>query len=106
MTESDKNALMKNFEFAKDFWKVVGELSTTMFVCGIARAVLPPQVNLIVKGGALIGGFLLSGIANQKVDQFIDEAGDDLVKFVEETHDEIKRCVDVIQDKDIEEEKS
>lgn len=88
--------------------KTVGYLicggGAEMFINGICRAILPPGVNAIVKGGVLLGGLLVGGCLGNVLSADLNKSIDETVEFCDDTISEIKRCVDVIQDKDEKEE--
>lgn len=83
--------------------KVIGELvssgSAQALACGICAALLPPGVNVIAKGGVMLGGLLFGGFVGDKLNDYVSDQIDTMVKNIDDTVSEIKRCVDVIQDK-------
>lgn len=74
--------------------------------CGLMRAVLPPGVHAVVKGGMFLGGYMISGLLAGKVsnakDQAIDAAADEFEKKVSK----IKHDLDVIREKQTNENES
>lgn len=98
---------MKGKEQILEGIKIVSEFvvySCTGGACvGLMRAVLPPGVNAIVKGGMLLGGMLVSNLVADKVsdstDKQIDEAADKFGK----KFSQVKHDLDVIREKDEEE---
>lgn len=79
--------------------KLVSGCSSQALICGICRAVLPPQVNIAVKGIVLLGGLLVGGFVGEHVEGYVEKTIDDAVNGLDETAQEVKRCVDVIRDK-------
>lgn len=83
--------------------KAIGEFvssgSAQALACGICAALLPPGVNVIAKGGVMLGGLLLGGFVGDKLNDYVSDQIDTMVKNIDDTVSEIKRCVDVIQDK-------
>lgn len=83
--------------------KAIGELVSSggaqALACGICAALLPPGVNVIAKGGVMLGGLLLGGFVGDKLNDYVSDQIDTMVKNIDDTVSEIKRCVDVIQDK-------
>ena len=92
----------KALEVVKDGVKFVIYSSTGALGCGIMRALVPPGVNAIVKGGMLLGGFFLSEFMSDKISEHADKQIDGIVDNVKESIDQAKRDLDVLQDKDIE----
>lgn len=78
----DKEKLV---ELAKDTGKLVSSCSTQMLICGITRAVLPPQVGLLVKSGALVGGLLLGGFVSSQMEGFVEDKVDAAFDEFDET---------------------
>ena len=96
----------KVVEVAKTIGSIVCSGGAEAFICGIGRAILPPGVNAIVKGGMLVGGLLIGGYLGDKASEYVDGSIDKTVKECEDTAKEIKRCLDVLQDKDEEPEQT
>lgn len=71
--------------FTKEAGKLVSSCSIQMLVCGITRAVLPSQVGLFIKGGALIGGLLLGGFVSNQMEGFVEDKVDEAFQEFDET---------------------
>lgn len=78
---------------------LVSSAGAQALACGLCRLVLPPGVHVIAKGGFMLGGLLLGGFIGEKLNAYMDEQIDQAVKNIEDTTSEVKRCLDVIQDK-------
>ena len=83
----------------KAIGEVVSSGSAEALACGICAALLPPGVNVIAKGGVMLGGLLLGGFVGDKLNDYVSDQIDATVKNIDDTVSEIKRCIDVIQDK-------
>ena len=92
----------KAIRLVKNGTKVVGGVCIEMMSCGVLRAVLPPGVGLVVQTGALVGGLLLGGMLNEKMEPYVDRTIDETIDGYNQMASEVKRCLDVIQDKDLE----
>lgn len=97
MAKIDKEQVIKKI---KACGQLVGQWGSEALACGICRAVLPPQVNVVVQGAVLIGGLLLGGFVGEHVGNYVEKTIDETVKEIDDTVAEAKRCVDVIRDKD------
>lgn len=68
--------------------KAVGNLiaggSTFMLIDGVMGAIMPPQVNAIVRFGMFVGSSLLSGCVGSRVCKYVDDSIDAAVQNVEE----------------------
>lgn len=91
-----KEAVLEFVKTAADF---VVYSSTGGACVGLMRAVLPPGVNAVVKGGMLLGGMLVSSLVASKVseatDQCIDKSTEEFGKKVSK----MKHDLDVIREK-------
>ena len=83
---------------AKAIGGLVSEGSSMMLVCGLARAVLPPQVNVVVKCGVLLGGYMLGGFLGKQVGNYISDEIDETVKTTDEVKAEYMRQLNVLLD--------
>ena len=57
-----------------------------IMIGGIVAAVIPPQVSVIYKIAAYIGGLMVTWYAGEKMDEFVDKKLDE----TEEVIDEVK----------------
>lgn len=80
--------------------ELVSSCGAQALACGVCRAILPPGLSIVVKGGVMLGGLILGSFVGDKLNDYVDEQIDSAVKNVDDTISEVKRCVDVIQDKD------
>ena len=81
--------------------KLVAEIVSTegaqMLACGLCRLVLPPQVNIVVKGGMLVGGWLLGGCLGEHMKGYLNRQIDDVAEYVEESVKKVKEDIAIIQ---------
>lgn len=78
----------------KEILTCAGSSSVFMLVGGIVTAVMPPQVGLLYKGAAYIGGLVLSMVAADPIGDVIDrkfEEGKILI-------DQAKECVNTLKE--------
>lgn len=87
---------MKVKETIRDAVKLVTTGSVQMMIGGIVAAVMPPQVSVLYKVGAYIGGLVLAGYAGEKLDPYVDKKLDE----VEEIIDDAKRVISEKNEKD------
>lgn len=99
MAKFNKEKVVNGLKATGEF---VSSAGAQALACGIVRAILPPGVNVVVQGGVLLGGLLLGGFVGDKLADYTSEQIDTSVQYVEDTVSEVKRCLDVIQDKDLE----
>ena len=83
--------------FAKDAGKFVGECSSQALICGIARALLPPQVSIVVQGASLVGGLLVGGFIGKQMNGYVEDKVDETVKKIDETKKNFKTVKDDIE---------
>lgn len=72
---------------------------------GLMRAVLPPGVGIVVKGGMFLGGMLIGGFVADKVTDSTEKQIDETAEMFEEKIAQIKHDLDVIREKENEETK-
>lgn len=81
--------------------KLVAEIVSTegaqMLACGLCRLVLPPQVNIVVKGGMLVGGWLLGGCLGEHMKGYLNRQIDDVAEYVDESVKRVKEDIAIIQ---------
>lgn len=81
--------------------KLVGEIvsmeGAQMLACGLCRLVLPPQVNVVVKGGMLVGGWLLGGCLGEHMKGYLNRQIDDVADYVEENVKKVKEDIAILQ---------
>lgn len=81
--------------------KVIGEIASSSgaqaLACGICRAILPPGVNVVVKGGVLFGGLLLGGCIGEHLNDYMNRQIDSVVDIYDETAERIKEDIATIQ---------
>lgn len=81
--------------------KLIAEIVSTegaqMLACGLCRLVLPPQVNAVVKGGMLVGGWLLGGCLGEHMKGYLNRQIDDVAEYVEESVKRVKENIAIIQ---------
>ena len=86
--------------------KKVGEIASSYgayaLTCGVVRAIIPPGVNAVVQAGICVGGLILSGFVGDKLTGYVNDKIDETVKEVNDISEEVKRCLDIIKDKDLE----
>lgn len=90
--------------------KLVAEIVSTegaqMLACGLCRLVLPPQVNIVVKGGMLVGGWLLGGCLGEHMKGYLNRQIDDVAEYVEDSVKRVKEDIAIIQKESEETEKT
>lgn len=84
----------------KEVGKLAGTGTCQALICGIARAILPPQVNIVVQGAMLAGGLLVGGFVGECMNGYIEDKIDSTIENAEETVKEQKENIDQIK-KDI-----
>ena len=93
-----------NKEAAVNTVKKVGAIASSTgsvaLICGVARAILPPGVNVIVSGAITLGGTILGGFIGDQLTDYVDKQIDTMIEEGKETVKQIKHDLDVIQDKD------
>lgn len=81
--------------------KLVAEIVSTegaqMLACGLCRLVLPPQVNIVIKGGMLVGGWLLGGCLGEHMKGYLNRQIDDVAEYVDESVKRVKEDIAIIQ---------
>lgn len=81
--------------------KLVAEIVSTegaqMLACGLCRLVLPPQVNIVIKGGMLVGGWMLGGCLGEHMKGYLNRQIDDVVEYVDESVKRVKEDIAIIQ---------
>lgn len=94
----------------KDVGKLVSSCSTQMLICGVARAVLPTKVGLLVKGGTLIGSLLLGGFVGSQMESYVEDKVDEAFQEFDETRqsfhaakDDINRLKELMKEESKEE---
>ena len=90
-------------DIVKGIGGFVGSAGSQALVCGVIGAILPPGVGLVTKGAMLVGGWMLGDFVGAKLSDHVNQQIDEVYEDVNDLRKEVKRCLDVIQDKDIEE---
>ena len=104
MTEKTKKVFVGVAKAGIEVTKFVGELTIPILTCGVARAILPPGVNAVIQGGALVGGLLLGAVGADRVDKFLDESIESTIENAKDKAERVKRDIDILRDNDIKEE--
>lgn len=82
---------------------IVGDYSTMMTVCGVVRAVLPPQASAVVQGVSLVGGLLLGSMLSGHVVKHVENCVDETVERIEDAKEQIERNIKILRDEDLKE---
>ena len=57
--------------------------SISMVIGGIVVAVIPPQVSILYKAAAFVGGTMVAWFTGDKLEGFVDEKMDDIYDVVD-----------------------
>ena len=101
--ETNKSKKEKVIEKVKQAAEIVGSCGAYAFTCGVVRAIIPPGVNAIAQAGICVGGLILSGFVGDKLSDYMGDKIDQTAKEINDYVEEVKRCLDIITDKDLEE---
>lgn len=82
----------------KEIGAFANEWGAQSLACALCRVVLPPQVNLAVKGGVLVGGWLLGGCIGEHTSRYLDKQIDTFADLVSERANRIKEDIAKIQE--------
>ena len=73
-----------NKEAAVNTVKKVGAIASSTgsvaLICGVARAILPPGVNVIVSGAITLGGTILGGFIGDQLTDYVDKQIDTMIE--------------------------
>ena len=78
---------MAKEKYIREGVKLVTTGSVRIMLGGLVAAVIPPQVNVIYKAAAWIGGVVISTFVGDKLDQYIDEQ-----------IDQAKECINTVNE--------
>lgn len=67
----------------RDGVKLATSGSVQMMLGGIVAAVIPPQVSVVYKAAAYIGGTMVAWFAGEKMDEFVDRKLDEVGEAVD-----------------------
>lgn len=87
---------------AKGVGALVCDVGAQALSCGVLRAILPPGVNAIAKGGICLGGVLLGGFLGEQMSGYLDRQIDSTAEDIQEMVETVKKDIDIITDKDLE----
>ena len=88
---------------AKAVGSIACDIGATAMSCGVLRVILPPGVNVLVRGCICGGGLLLGGFLGEQLSGYVDRQIDQTVEGVQDIAATVKKDIDILRDKDLEE---